>query len=549
MFTYLKVQNFALIDDVEIDFRRGFTAFVGETGAGKSLLVDAIDLLSGARSSANFVKKGTEMASIQGSFYLPTTHPVFQILAEDDINVEPGEELLVQRQIMVDGRSICRIQGVKITANTLRAVVGLLIDIHGQHESSSLLNNKNHLSLLDTFAQNDRELGAYHQEYDTYQKLLQEQKKLQQLADEIEKIAHYEKQISELEKEHITQHEIKEIDERLQTLRTFNRNFDTLVSIKKLFSESNLVTNLYQIQHAFRTIQQTSQETSDDYVKRVESAYYDLQDIEMTISEQVNSFLEQKEEQEQLERRIATIFSLQKKYGDDLEAALETLQEKVAMLQNLEFDALQLEKQVTAQYDMLVKAAEVLHKNRQAAATEIAREIMQQLKDLHMDKVEFAVHFEQKKLSRTGSDAVEFYIKTNVGSDFGPLSKISSGGELSRIMLAIKIVFARNQALSTIIFDEIDTGVSGKVAVAIAKKMRIFSEAQQVFAITHLPQVLAASQHQLFIEKTVSDEATHIQVRYLQNEEHQREVAKMLSGSELTAVGLEHAQNLITSFE
>lgn len=547
MFTYLKVQNFALIDDVEVDFKTGFTAFVGETGAGKSLLVDAIDLLSGTRSSASFVKAGTDAAIIQGSFFLDPSHTVFTLLQEQDIVVEDNEEILVQRQILADGRTTCKIQGTKVPATFLKTMMHELVDIHGQHENSTLLNNKNHLSLLDNYAVDEQIKTAYQQAFKDLLALHHERKKLKALYDEIGAIPTYEQQIAELVRADVKSEEISEIGERLQALRTFNRNFDAMVEITQLFDSTRLIENLYQMQRLYASFG-TGDVKLVEQNERLNNAYYELQDIEAEIKQQVDGYLEQKAEQEKLEQRINTIFSLQKKYGDDLLVAQQALEQKVQTLQNIEYEYLQLEKKFNEQSAIVQQAAQMLHDARQVAGQQLATEIMQQLQALYMDKVEFTVHFTKKDIGNTGFDQVEFYIKTNVGSDFQPLNKIASGGELSRIMLAIKIVFAKNQALSTIIFDEIDTGVSGAVAEAIARKMRVFSQTQQVFAITHLPQVLAASHHQLLIEKFVADNQTHIKMRYLTTAEHEIEVAKMLSGAAVSEVGVQHAQNLIQSF-
>jgi len=544
MFTYLKVKNFALMDDVEIEFKRGFTAFVGETGAGKSLLVDAINLLSGARSTTSFVKQGAHWALIQGSFFLDETHTIFELLDKHDIVLGRDEEILVERKIMHDGRTVCKIQGVKVPANFLKTVMYALVDIHGQHETSTLLNTKAHLGMVDTFGSYGALFAEYRAAFKVGVAIQTEKEELKSLHDQIDRIAEYEKQIEELTNAAVSTEEIAEIDERLQTLRTFNNNFDTMQEMSDRFETSKLLDELYAIKALYAKYEEDS-ETS----RRLNSAYYDLQDIRDELVGQIGASAEQKREQEALEARIAQIFTLQKKYGDDLQAAMATLQEKVDKLHDIEFEYTQINKRLAEQKEVILGLGKRLHEARKSTARELEVRIMQQLADLQMDRVEFYVQFNTQEATLSGFDAVEFYVKTNVGSDFQPLAKTASGGELSRIMLAIKIVLAKNQTLSTIIFDEIDTGVSGAVAESIAKKMRLFSASQQVFAITHLPQVLAASNHQLLIEKSVVDETTHINVRYLNAAEHQTEVAKMLSGREITDVGRAHAADLTEVFD
>jgi len=544
MFTYLKVKNFALMDDVEIEFKRGFTAFVGETGAGKSLLVDAINLLSGARSAVSFVKQGRNWALIQGSFFLHTEHRIFTKLAAHDIVIGRDEEIIVERKIMHDGRTTCKIQGVKVPTAFLKTIMHELIDIHGQHETSTLLDTKQHISFLDTFGQYDTLLAEYQTHYRQGLAMQEEKKQLKSLYEQIELIPEYEQQVEELVQADVSPEELDEINDRLANLRTFNKQFATMQEITARFDEGELIDRLYEIKGLYEKNGFDSAAHA-----RVASAYYDLQDIRDEVAGQVAAASEQKIEQEKLETRIADIFTLQKKYGDDLQQAVTTLQQKIDKLQNIEFEYVQIGKRLAEQKEQILGLGKRLHAARKTAAAALERAIMQQLADLQMGMVEFNVLFQTKEATVTGFDAVEFYVKTNVGTEFQPLARIASGGELSRIMLAIKIVFAHNQTLSTIIFDEIDTGVSGSVAEAIAKKMRIFSTDQQVFAITHLPQVLAASNHQLLLEKNIVDDTTHIHVRYLTSAEHELEVAKMLSGTAITDVGKQHAANLRTSFE
>jgi len=532
------------MDDVEIEFKQGFTAFVGETGAGKSLLVDAINLLSGARATASFVKQGATWALIQGSFFLPLGHMIFQTLAQHDIVIDEAEEILVERKMMADGRTVCKVQGVKVPAHFLKTMMHMLIDIHGQHETSTLLNPKHHLLLLDAFGTYEQLLTDYTNAYQLGVAIQEEKKQLKSLYEEIEQIPEYEAQVTELLTAGVSTDEIATIDERLLELRTFNKHFATMHQITERFEQSKLLEQLYEIKGLHEKFAQES-----GAHERIASAYYDLQDIRDDLAAQVGAAADQKKEQEKLEARIAEIFTLQKKYGDDLQAAVTTLQNKISKLQDIEFEYVQINKRLAEQKEIILGLGKRLHDARKVTATELARNIMQQLIDLQMERVEFDVRFTTQEARQDGFDAVEFYVKTNVGSSFQPLARTASGGELSRIMLAIKIVLAKNQTLSTIIFDEIDTGVSGVVAEAIAKKMRLFSASQQVFAITHLPQVLAASNHQLLLEKHVIDETTHINVRYLDAEAHQIEVAKMLSGTAITDVGKQHAADLTASFE
>ncbi len=544
MFTYLKVKDFALIEDIEIEFKPGFTAFVGETGAGKSLLVDAINILSGARSSTSFLKKGSDFAYIEGGFFLEENHAILQFLRKHDIEIEPGEDMLVSRKITKDGRTTCKIQGNTVPVQLLKQVMNKLVDIHGQQENSYLLEQKNHLFLLDIFANNRELLGKYKYEYTKLQKMLAEKQQLAKLQDEITQLPAFEKQLSEIIQANIQPGEIEEITEQFQALKDFSKNFDVLQETQQMLKKYQVSLQLYQ---ATKNLEKLA--AKEETTKRLFSIYYELQDIEDELTSDVDSLVSQKAQQEEIEQRISQIFSMQKKYGDDLEVAKENLEAKILKLQNIEYELIQLEKMIVAQRDVVQELATNLHDKRVEAGNVLSASIMQQLTDLYMEKVLFKLAFKEFPLSENGTDSVEFMIQSNVGSDFQPMIKIASGGELSRIMLAIKVIFTKEQTLSTIIFDEIDTGVSGKVAQAIAKKMQVFGEEQQVFAITHLPQVLAASTQQLLIEKYVENDMTHVKVSYLSATEHEVEVAKMLSGTEVHQTGIEHARELIHLFQ
>lgn len=544
MFTYLKVKDFALIEDIEIEFKPGFTAFVGETGAGKSLLVDAINILSGARSSTSFLKKGSDFAYIEGGFFLEENHAILLFLKKHDIEIEHGEDMLVSRKITKDGRTTCKIQGNTVPVQLLKQVMNKLVDIHGQQENSYLLEQKNHLFLLDIFANNRELLGKYKYEYTKLQKMLTEKQQLAKLQDEITQLPVFEKQLSEIIQSNIQPGEIEEITEQFQALKDFSKNFDVLQETQQILKKYQVSLQLYQ---ATKNLEKLS--AKDETTKRLFSIYYELQDIEDELTSDIDSLVNQKSQQEEIEQRISHIFSMQKKYGDDLEVAKENLEAKIQKLQNIEYELIQLEKMIVAQRDVVQTLAINLHEKRVEAGNVLSASIMQQLTDLYMEKVLFKLAFKELPLSENGTDSVEFMIQSNVGSDFQPMIKIASGGELSRIMLAIKVIFTKEQTLSTIIFDEIDTGVSGKVAQAIAKKMQVFGKEQQVFAITHLPQVLAASTQQLLIEKYVENNMTHVKVSYLSPEEHEIEVAKMLSGTEVHQTGIEHARELIHLFQ
>lgn len=540
MLTSLKVKNFALIDDVELDFKDGFTAFVGETGAGKSLLVDAIHLLSGARASFEWVKKDADFAYIEGNFFLPPQHTVFRILQQFDIELETGEDLIISRKITKEGRSICRIQGVTCSLQQTRQIMTKLVDIHGQQANSYLLDEKNHLFLLDIFAQNKTLLQEYQKNYNDFLELQKTAQKLLAAEEDLDSLSKYEKDLAMLIEANVQKNELDDLYDELKTLKNEAMAFDILYEAKQHFLEDQVIEKVYTL---LKLLEKTVTTTS--FFERMQTCYYEMKDVEEEVDAQLENLRMQKQQQLKLEERISQIFTLQKKFGDNLEEAKLKLEEKIDYIQNISFEKSQFIKKEEKLLATLENAAIALHKSREIAAEKLKIALKHELNDLYMEQVEFQVEIDESQYQKNGKDKVKFLVKTNVGDSFHPLIKIASGGELSRIMLAIKVVFAKLQTLSVIIFDEIDTGVSGKVAEAIARKMQVFGKTQQVFAITHLPQVLSASMQQLYIEKYIENHQTYIQMKYLHASEHEYEVAKMLSGVNVSTEGVHQAKRLI----
>ena len=308
MFTYLKVKNFALIEDVEIEFKTGFTAFVGETGAGKSLLVDAINILSGARSSVSYVKNGTDFAEIQGAFYLPASHVIFKILQQADIEVEASEDIVVSRRITKEGRTICRIQGNVVPAQLLKQMMSKLVDIHGQHENNYLLEDKNHLFLIDVFAKNNKETSNYQQCYQMYFELQKKQKAFDTLKEELTNLSDYKKQLETLQNANVEADELELLQKQFAELKDFSANFDMLQQVQVVLNNDAIMSELYGSMKILEAA------TTPDLVvlsERMHSAYYELEDIRMAIADEVDTLANQKEMQGMIEARISEIFTLQ----------------------------------------------------------------------------------------------------------------------------------------------------------------------------------------------------------------------------------------------
>lgn len=553
MLQEISIKNFAIIEEIHLSFESGMTILTGETGAGKSIIIDAMGLLLGGRSSSDFVRTGKDKAEIEGLFFAGENAELDQKL--ESLGLERSTELILRRDIFANGRSVCRVNGQMVNLTTLREIGELLVDIHGQHDNQELMNAKHHLRLLDEFGdENFEQIKAEYQvKFEHYKKMRQaletRQKNEQEFAQRIEILQF---QVEEIEAAEIDLKEDEQLQHRRDKLNNAKNIADALnTAYLVLDDEEGDFSSLSGIRTAMAELENVAEFDQDyqDLSDKTMDAYYLLEEVSTKLSTAIESIEFNPTELLQIEERILTLNTLRKKYGPELSDVLKTLEKIQLELSDLmggTENSESLEEALKEAQAELLIASEHLNTARHAIAKELETDIKKELADLYMEKADFSVQFESGKFSSKGNEQVEFYIQTNPGEGFKPLAKTASGGELSRLMLAIKSSFSRRENKTSIVFDEVDTGVSGRVAQAIAQKIYKIAQAGQVLAISHLPQVVAIADTQFYIEKASTDDVTTSTVRKLKLEERVEEVAKMLAGDDITVEALAQAKRLLT---
>lgn len=553
MLQEISIKNFAIIEEIHLSFENGMTILTGETGAGKSIIIDAMGLLLGGRASSDFVRHAADKSEIEGLFFFHHNPELLSVLT--DLGFEDiSNELILRREIFENGRSVCRINGQMVNLTTLRQIGEFLVDIHGQHDSQELMNAKHHLHLLDEFGDENFEhvKAIYQEKFDHYKdlrfKLTKRQSNAQEFAQRIEILQF---QAEEIEAAEINPEEDQNLYARREKLNNIKNIADALsTAYLALDDEENDYSSLGNIKTCMSELDQIS-EYDADYQKLTDKAtesFYLLEDVASQISHQLDNLEFNPNELLQINDRIMTLNTLKKKYGPELTDVvhyLEKVQLELSDLTGVENDSNFLETQVKEAQTNLINASNTLNEVRHQIAKGLETDIKHELAELYMEKADFEVRFETGKFSANGNEHVEFFIQTNPGEGFKPLAKTASGGELSRLMLAIKSSFSRKENKTSIVFDEVDTGVSGRVAQAIANKIYKIAQSGQVFAISHLPQVVAIADTQFYIEKNSSADVTTSIVRKLQPDERVQEVAKMLAGDDLTKEALAQAKKLL----
>ncbi|MYY63945.1 DNA repair protein RecN [Lactobacillus salivarius] len=551
MLQELSIKDFAIIDEIQISFQPKMTVLTGETGAGKSIIIDALGLLAGGRGSTEFIRKGEKKAVIQGLFTLPREANTYNILEEYGIDSEDGQ-IILQRDLYRGGRNICRINGMMVNLATLRKVGETLIDIHGQNEHQELMKPENHIDLLDEYDKKTSELrNQYQVVYQNYRKLKLSMEKKE--ADEkawAQRLDMLNFQAKEIGEAGLKINEEDELVEEKNKLDNFQAIHDALeLSYQILSGEKiDVVGNLGNAMNELSDVSDLSENLQEINTK-ISDAFYSLEDVARDISDELDSMEWNGERLNEIEERLELIHQLKRKYGDTIEDILHyhsRIVKELREMENAEQNSEKQERQLSEALEKVKELAIKLSKQRKKSAKKLEKMIHEQLSALYMDKAVFEVKFlNNSKLYSKGIDKVEFYIQTNPGEEMGPLAKIASGGELSRIMLALKTIFSQKMGVTSIIFDEVDTGVSGRVAQAIAEKISQISNNSQVLCITHLPQVAAIADNHYYISKSVNDGRTETSLEELDEKQKIREIARMLSGSEITELTLKHAEELI----
>lgn len=553
MLNEITIRNFAIIEALSISFEKGLTVLTGETGAGKSIIIDAIHLLVGGRGSAEFVRHGEDKAEIEGLFQLDDeNHPCYNKTAEFGIEIEDGMVVL-RRGISKSGKSVCRVNGKLVTISALREIGSTLIDIHGQHEHQELMDETLHILLLDQFGGNKitGALAEYQRIYRSYESSL---RKLKNLTENEQQMAHrldlIQFQLDEIQSAQLKLNEDEELFEERKKLSNFERIYDSLKSgYSGLQGEQRGLDWVAMVMGHLQDAAELDP-AYKEIAENVSNSFYLLEDTAMSLRNAMDFLEYDPQRLNEIENRLNEINGLKRKYGKTVEEILEyasKIEEEIETLQNKETHINKLQQEVASLKKDLLIEAEGLSQLRKKSAHQLTRLIHKELKELYMEKTVFEVEFssEPDTFLKNGIDRAEFYISTNPGEPLKPLSKIASGGELSRIMLALKSIFSKHQGVTSIIFDEVDTGVSGRVAQAIAEKIHHVSVNSQVLCISHLPQVAAMADTHLFIAKNTKDGRTKTTVKPLNEDEKIKEIGRMISGVEITDLTKEHAKELL----
>ncbi|MGL5521204.1 MAG: DNA repair protein RecN [Cetobacterium sp.] len=550
MLKELKIENLAIIEKVDLEFEKGLIVLTGETGAGKSIILSGINLLIGEKASADMVRDGEEYLLAQGVFAVNEEQEAE--LRELGIEAEDNE-VIVRRHIDKNGKGKAFVNNIRVPMSSLKEIMGTLVDIVGQHSHQMLLNKSNHLRLLDRFLGDDgiaikKQLEIIYNEYSSLERRIQDVEKNKR--ETLEKKEFYEFQLQEIDKVNLKDGEDEKLEEEYKKLFHAGKIKEKLSLTENILKdgEKNALNIIYNSRKNLETISKYGKEFQEN-LERLERVYYDLQDCVDSIRD-LNDDIEADDLRlEKVISRLDTINRLKSKYGEDIATILqyrEKIDEKLQLLDENSFQVKKLEKDRDEAKTKYYTLAKKLSDIRKLKAKIIEENLQDELKGLNMGDANFKIEFEEStSMTLSGIDQVEFMISTNVGQGLKPLWKVASGGEVSRIMLAIKVIFSKVDNIPILIFDEIDTGVGGETVRKIANKLQEIGETTQVMSITHSPAIAAKATQQFYIEKNLIDNKTITQVKELDKDERIKEIARMLAGKNISEAVIEHAKELL----
>ncbi len=536
MVTTLHIKNVGIIDDLSIDLNNGFNVLTGETGAGKTLIIGSLAILAGGRFSKEMIRNGEEFSYVEANFYCPNNE------------VAVDGNIIVSREIHLNGRNSCKINGRLITVNELKEFMSKIIDIHGQHDSQPILNPMQHIIYLDKFIGKElnESVCEYIKKLEEYNKLKQELKNTYGEDQEKERrldLLRY--QYNEIEQAKLKQNEEEELQNKHKMMQNAEKLKDNLFEIDTNLNENAIIA----ISNSIRSLEKI-QDCGKEYSEKLsilKNSYYDIQELARDLSYMREEVDFDENERNQIENRLDLIFSLKRKYGNTITEILEfrnKIENEINKIENLDEYHNKIKIQIKNLEQELFKIANQMSNVRTKYAETLSKKINQELKDLEMPNAKFEIKINKtERFCENGIDEVEFMICTNVGEGLKPLTKIASGGEMARIMLAIKNVLADVDEVSTLVFDEIDTGISGKASKAVAEKMKSIAELHQVICITHLPSIAARGDYNYYISKQTKENKTYTSIKLLNEDETIEEIARISSG-EVTEIAKAHAKEL-----
>ena len=537
MISTLHIRNIGIIEDLTIDLNKGLNVLTGETGAGKTLIIDSLQIISGGRFSKDMIRKGETNSFVELCMYEP----------ENENSIDGN--IIISREIQSNGKNMCKINGRMVTVNELKEFMSKFIEIHGQNDNQNLLDSKQHLQYLDGFIGNKfiNEKEEYKKLYNRYNEVKQELK--ENYGDDKErqrKLDLLKYQVNEIDEANLKIDEEIELEEKRKVMMNSEKIVENLQEADNLIAENSIdsISMAIRALEKIENIDKKYEKISSD----LKSTYYELQELSRDISTYKNDVYFDEEENNYIEERLDLIYSLKRKYGNTIEEILTYLEEtkkEIEHIENLEEYNNKLKKEKNELEEKMNILACKIHETREKYAKDLSNSINIELEELEMKNAKINVHVDyiENEYFRTGKDIVSFYITTNVGEDEKELSKIASGGEMSRTMLAIKKVLADSDKMPVLIFDEIDTGISGKAASSVAKKLKAIAQKHQVLCISHLPNIAAIADYNYFISKNVKEERTKTQIKLLKENEVIEEIARISSG-EINATTLKYATEL-----
>lgn len=552
MLELLHIENIAIIEAADIEFAPGFNALTGETGAGKSIVIDSLSAVLGQRTSRELIRTGAEKAFVSAAF----SGMAPELTEELGIQPEADGTLLLQREIQTDGKNVCRVNGRPVTVGQLRALGARLLNIHGQHDGQQLLDEEQHIVYLDSFGRVESLAITYAEKYKNFTDIRRQIGALQM--DEAEKVRRVDTlqyQIEELRRAKLTPGEEEELTARRGMLRNAEKFLDAVAGADYALngddSGGGALSALRQAQDALGGVRHLDDAFGQLY-ERLGEAYSEVYDIAATVEDKRGELDVSPGELDRVESRMDLLYRLKKKYGATVEDMLDyqaRCEAELAQIEDAGDTLVRLEQALSKAEKEARQAAQALSDARKAAADRLTAQILTELQQLDMGKIRFAVDFVEKPLDSDGMDAVRFLMSANVGEELRPIHKIASGGELARIMLAMKNVLSEQDHVGTMVFDEVDTGVSGRAAQKVAEKMARISRRKQVLCVTHLPQLAAMADTHFSVEKGERGGRTYTEVRRLDREQRRRELARLTGGSHVSQTMLDGAEELLVQAE
>lgn len=552
MLELLHIENIAIIEAADIEFAPGFNALTGETGAGKSIVIDSLSAVLGQRTSRELIRTGAEKAFVSAAF----SGMAPELTETLGIQPEADGTLLLQREIQTDGKNVCRVNGRPVTVGQLRALGARLLNIHGQHDGQQLLDEEQHIVYLDSFGRVESLAITYAEKYKNFTDIRRQIGALQM--DEAEKARRVDTlqyQIEELRRAKLTPGEEEELTARRGMLRNAEKFLDAVAGADYALngddSGGGALSALRQAQDALSGVRHLDDAFGQLY-ERLGEAYSEVYDIAATVEDKRGELDVSPGELDRVESRMDLLYRLKKKYGATVEDMLDyqaRCEAELAQIEDAGDTLARLEQALSKAEKGARQAAQALSDARKAAAERLTAQILTELQQLDMGKIRFAVDFAEKPLDSDGMDTVRFLMSANVGEELRPIHKIASGGELARIMLAMKNVLSEQDHVGTMVFDEVDTGVSGRAAQKVAEKMARISRRKQVLCVTHLPQLAAMADTHFSVEKGERDGRTYTEVRRLDREQRRRELARLTGGSHVSQTMLDGAEELLVQAE